>query len=98
VSQFNPSTNEHVESNGVTKNVKGVSSPVGNQIGRSTAWVMMELEVPSRRRSRIGGISEVGIRCFETNFGSTKQCEDPQSIRARNGVSGLRVREEWIEM
>jgi hypothetical protein len=61
VSQFNPSTREHEESNGVIRNVNGVVSPVAKRIGKNISCVISEFDVPSNRRSRIGGIF-VGVR------------------------------------
>ena len=53
--------------------------------------VITELEDPSRSQSEVG-VMEVGRRLwFLTKDGSTKQCEEPQSISAKNlqeSVSG----------
>ena len=50
--------------------------------GSSIVWVMIELQVPSKRRSLIGGMVVVGsLWCF-TNFGSMKQWDDLESMRA----------------
>jgi hypothetical protein len=72
-SQLYPSTTEQEVSSGVTKNVIVISSPVLNHTGRSTADVIAEREVPSKRRSGIGGISYKGRFLFFTRQESIKQ-------------------------
>ena len=54
--------------------------PVGNVIGISTASVMMELQVPSKRRSLMGGTAKVRMLWVLANVESKKQCEEPESI------------------
>ena len=56
------------------------SSPEGNDIGTSIIREMIELQVPSNRRSPIGDIGDVDNLCFDTKVGSIKQCDDPESI------------------
>ena len=57
--------------------------PVGNIIGISVASVMMELQVPSKRRSPMGGTAKVGMLLVLANVESKKQCEEPESISVR---------------
>ena len=54
--------------------------PVGNVIGISVASVMMELQVPSKRWSLMGGTAKVGMLWGLVNVESKKQCEEPESI------------------
>ena len=53
--------------------------PVGNVIRISAASVM-ELQVPSKRRSPMGGTTKVGMLWVLANVESKKQCEEPESI------------------
>lgn len=73
-------------------------SPFGKRIGSRASLVMMALAEPSRRRSRTGGISKVTILFFEIKVGSTKQCDEPQSRRARKMVLKVRTKSEETEM
>ena len=57
--------------------------PVGNVIGISTASVMMELQVPLKRQSPMGGTAKVGMLWVLANVESEKQCEEPESISVR---------------
>ena len=57
--------------------------PVGNVIGISTASVMMELQVPSKRRSPMGGTAKVGMLWVLANVECKKQCEELESISVR---------------
>ena len=63
--------------------------PVGNVIGISVASVMMELQVPSKRRSPMGGTVKVGMLWVLVNVESKKQCEEPESISDNEGVFTL---------
>ena len=54
--------------------------PVGNVIRISMASVMMELQVPLKRRSPIGETAKVRILWVLVNVESKKQCEEPESM------------------
>ena len=54
--------------------------PVGNVIGISVASVMMELQVPSKRQSLMGGTMKVGMLWVLANVKSKKQCEELESM------------------
>ena len=54
--------------------------PVGNVIGISVASMMMELQVPSKRRSPMGGTVKVRMLWVLANVESKKQCEELESI------------------
>ena len=56
---------------------------VGNVIGISVASMMMELQVPSKRQSPMGGTAKVGMLWVLANVESKKQCEEPESISVR---------------
>ena len=49
----------------------------------------MELQVPSIRRSLIGGMVYAARWCFSTNPESMNESEDPESTRDISGVSGI---------
>ena len=54
---------------------------------------MIELQVPSNKRSPIGFTDEVKMLFSLTNDALIKQCEDPESIRVLEGrVIGERYR------
>ena len=57
--------------------------PVGNVIGISVASMMMELQVPSKRWSPMGGTTKVGMLWVLANVASKKQCEELESISVR---------------
>ena len=58
---------------------------VRKSIGTSAACVMMELQVPSNRRSPMGGTMVVGMLWWSTKCLSMKQCEELESMRVRTG-------------
>ena len=47
------------------------------------ASVMMELQVPSKRRSPLGGTTKVGMLWVLANVKSKKKCEEPESMSVR---------------
>ena len=57
--------------------------PVGNVIRISTASMMMELQVPLKRQSLMGGTAKVGMLWVLANVESKKQCEELESISVR---------------
>ena len=57
--------------------------PVGNVIGISVASVMMELQVPSKKQSLMGGTTKVRMLWVLANVESKKQCEELESISVR---------------
>ena len=85
MSQLYPRTTEQEELSGVTEKLIGMVSPVGKEIGISSAWVMMEFKVPLKSFSSNGGTECSGILCRRTKLGSIKQCVDPESTSARVG-------------
>ena len=54
-------------------NQAATKQPVGNVIGISMASVMMELQVPSKRQSPMGGTAKVGMLWVLMNVESKKQ-------------------------
>ena len=54
--------------------------PVRNVIRISAASVMMELQVPLKRQSPMGGTVKVGMLWVLANVKSKKQCEELESI------------------
>jgi hypothetical protein len=82
VSQFNPKIMGQDVPSGVTKNVNGVTFPQANRSGMRTSCVMTALDVPSISTSFFGGVGRSGSRHRAAQWGSTKECEDPQSSRA----------------
>ena len=47
------------------------------------ASVMMELQVPLKRRSLMGGTTKVRMLWVLANVTSKKQCEEPESMSVR---------------
>ena len=54
--------------------------PVGNVIRISAASVMMELQVPLKRWSPMGGTTKVRMLWVLANVESKKQCEELESM------------------
>ena len=81
VSQWYPSTIMQLWSNRVTKNVRFWISPVGNRIGPSNDWVMIEFEVLSINHNLIGGMPHVRRWWIFMEVESMNQLEDPESTR-----------------
>ena len=54
--------------------------PVGNVIRISVASMMMELQVPLKRQSPMGGTAKVGMLWVLANVKSKNQCEELESI------------------
>ena len=65
--------------------------PVGNIIGISMASMMMELQVPSKRQSPMGGTTKVGMLWVLANVKSKKQCEEPESISVQTRIDNKGV-------
>ena len=85
VKKLYPRTALQDESNGVTKNVKGKSSPVGNQTSNEAVSVIaLCANEPSKRRRLIGEMEAVGMSLFSTKFESIKQSVEPESSKQRN--------------
>ena len=59
------------------------SSPVGKVIGISVVSVIVELQVPSNKRSLIRGIDVVLISFLDTKMVSKKESEEPESRSVR---------------
>ena len=59
------------------------SSPDGKVIGISAVSVIVELQVPSNKRSPIGGIDLVLILILDTKRVSKKESEEPESRSVR---------------
>ena len=59
------------------------SSPDGKVIGISAVSVIVELQVPSNKRSPIGGIDLVLILFLDTKRVSKKESEEPESRSVR---------------
>jgi hypothetical protein len=57
------------------------SLPVGKDIGSSAVSVIMELQVPSNKRSLIGEIDVVLILFLDTKSESKKESDDPELRR-----------------
>jgi hypothetical protein len=57
------------------------SLPVGKVIGISAVFVIMELQVPSNKRSLIGVIDFILILILDTKSESKKESEEPESRR-----------------
>ena len=57
------------------------SSPVGKDIGSSTVLGIVELQVPSNKRSPIGEIDIVLILFLDTKSESKKESDDLESRR-----------------
>ena len=70
-------------------------SPEGKQIDNSTVKVIMEFEVLSNSRSRIGGIGIIWSLWTEVNTESRKQCVEPESTRVSMVISRTKVEVSW---
>ena len=57
------------------------SSPVGKDIGSSAVSVIVELQVPSNKRSPIREIDVILILILDTKGESKKESDDPESRR-----------------
>ena len=73
----------------------GVDFSEGKQIGNSTVKVIMEFEVPSNSRSRIGGIGIIQSLWMEVNVESRKQCVELESTRVGMIIFGTEVEVRW---
>jgi len=61
-------------------------SPKGNFTGNDTTSEIILFEVPSNRRSSIGGVGVVGRECSQATAESKKQCVDPESTSIQMGI------------
>ena len=82
MSQSSPRTIVHVESNRVTRNFIGVSSPVDKRIGSSIALSITAFEDPSSNQSRIGVIGYARRLFSCRKVESMKDQLEPQSRSA----------------
>ena len=59
---------------------------MGKETGSSTICVMIELQVPSNKRSLTGSTEVIAILLSITKTESRKQWEEPESIRVQVGM------------
>ena len=92
MSQLYPRTRGQEGSSGVTKRLIVIDSLVGNLTGSSKAWVMVEFDVPSIGFNSRGGLGNRGNLWCRAKEVSTKQCIEPESMRAE--ITELEMRED----
>jgi hypothetical protein len=101
VSQFIPNIMGQDVLRGVTKNINRVTFPQANRSGTQISCVMIALDVPSINTSFFRGVGRRGSRQWAAQWGSTKECKDPQSsmvdqslVRIGGAEMGMRKESE----